>query len=380
MAAEIVGNNLELTMEILWHLPPETLLRFKSVQKSWYALINDPQFVSKHLSNSLEHKCILLKRVVTNNAGEEEIMLSILNFPINSSMSVIDLDFPYDEYSQYYEINGHSHGLICFASCGVDIFLCNPATREFRKLPPSILLTTRPSSNPDTLRSLTNSIGFGYDAKSRDFKVVRVVYFFNDAIHFLYFRAEIYDLSKDRWREIELPICEYSSLMPRFDLYHEGTYYWWERDGREGENILSFDMSDELFGKISLPESFNRENYKILGVLNGSIVVFGHECEVNNEKTFDIWEMKKDECGVISWSNLLTIGPISGIDKPLLFVSSDEVLMEDNEGQVVLYNIKTQLMSVIPLKGQGIPRRCQATFVTKSLVSVMGGNNSMSYV
>ncbi|XP_022946023.1 F-box protein CPR30-like [Cucurbita moschata] len=383
MAAEIVGNNLEMAMEILSHLPPETLLRFKSVQKSWYALINDPQFVSKNLSNSLEHKCILLKRVVMNNAGEEEIMLSILNFPFNSSMSVIDLDIPYDEYSRFYKIHGHSHGLICFARCGVDIFLCNPATREFRKLPPSILLTTRPSNNPDTHRSTTNSIGFGYDAKSRDFKVLRVVYFFNDARHFLYYKAEIYHLSKDRWREIEFPSYGYSSYTPEFDLYHEGVYYWWERNGK---NILSFDMSEEIFGKISLPKSFNtknlnRENCKILGVLNGSIVVFDHECEVNDENTFYIWEMKKDECGVISWSNLLTIGPILGIRKPLLFVSSDEVLMEDNEAQMVLYNIKTQLMNVIPLKGQAILIRCQqATFVTKSLISVMGGNNSMSYV
>ena len=49
------------------------------------------------------------------------------------------------------------------------------------------------------------------------------------------------------------------------------------------------------------------------------------------KKTFNVWEMKKEaENGVVSWSNLLTIGPIFGIEKPLFFLSSDEFLIEDD--------------------------------------------------
>ena len=51
--------------------------------------------------------------------------------------------------------------------------------------------------------------------------------------------------------------------------------------------------------------------------------------------------MEKDE-SLGSWSKLLTIGPISGVDKSLLFVSSHELLMEANKGHVILYNSTTQ--------------------------------------
>ena len=48
----------------------------------------------------------------------------------------------------------------------------------------------------------------------------------------------------------------------------------------------------------------------------------------------------------VSWSKLITIGPLFGIDKPLAFVGSNLLLMEAMEGHVVLYNIRE-----LPIKG-----------------------------
>ena len=200
----------EVMIEILSRLPPESLLRFKTVRKSWYALINDPKFATIYFSNSPhQQKHILVKRLVTKNSGKQESIFSFLNFPLpfDGSVPVYDVDLPYDEDLRYSHICGHSHGLLCLNDLGTDIFLCNPATREFRKLPPSILLLTEPPTEPDGYDSSTNAIGFGYDSKSKDFKVVRVVDFMEGACHFYPSRVEIYDLSKDRWREIETPIC-----------------------------------------------------------------------------------------------------------------------------------------------------------------------------
>ena len=109
--AAILGNLL--TIEILSRLLPEILLRLKSVHKFRYALINEPQFVSKHFSNSLQHKHIFLTCVVTNKSGEQEIMFSIFDVPFNSLVSVVDVNVPYHEHSRYFEIHGHSHGLVC---------------------------------------------------------------------------------------------------------------------------------------------------------------------------------------------------------------------------------------------------------------------------
>ncbi|XP_022946126.1 putative F-box/LRR-repeat protein At3g16555 [Cucurbita moschata] len=351
--AALLGN-MQVTMEILSWLPPETLLRFKSVHKSWYALIDDPKFILKHFSNSLRHNHIFLKR----------------NMEIASNK--------------------------------------DKATREFRKLPPSIFpvcTITDASPRPIRYELIMHAVGFGYDANSRDFKVVRIVDIVGLRRGYPVRKAEIYDLSKDRWREIEPPV-RYSevSSMASFDMFHEGTYYWWSSEEDE-EFIQSFNMSDEVFGEIPLPESLNmdkvgeiplQESLNMdegeeeeeeewpegpegprkmwsMGILNGSIVVLDYLWGGIDEKSFNVWEMKKEESGVW-WSKLFTIGPIGGIENPLLFVSSDELLMESNKGHAILYNIKTQHIKELPIKGD--ENTFEATFFVKSLFSVKGGNNS----
>ena len=227
----------------------------------------------------------------------------------------------------------------------MNVFLYNLATGECRKLPPSILPLTEPPCEPYSYDSCRDTLGFGYYANSRDFKVVRVVHVWEMFGFFLYMRMEIYDLSKDRWREIEAPDNDsYASItwMPWSELYHEGTYYWYSHretnDMTNGEALQSFDMGKKVFSRILLPESFNIkeegwEKRRSFGILNGSIVVFHYPAEMI-EKIFDVWEMRKEtETDVVLWSKLLTIGPVFGIDKPLLFLSSYEVLMEDNEGR-----------------------------------------------
>ncbi|KGN59711.2 F-box protein CPR1-like [Cucumis sativus] len=366
-------------IDILSRLPPESLLRFKCVRKSWYALFNDPKFKAKHFSTSLQHKHILLKRLVTKHSGNKENIFSLFKLPlsIHPSLSLSDIDLPFHEDFRFFEIRGHSHGLLCLTDLRKDIFLCNPSTREFHKLPPSILLLTEPPVEPDDYDSSTNAVGFGYDSKSRDFKVVRVVDFVEGPGYFYPPRVEVYDLSKDRWREIESPVCGHVFWAPCFEMFHEGTYYWWAMTGNtEGntEIIQTFDMSEEVFGRIPVPESFEGtgDRYRSLGVLDGCIVLF-HYPSRGDERSFDMWEMAKDEWGGVSWSKVLTIGPVCGIEKPLLFVSCEELLMEGNGGQVIVYNIKSGEVKEVPIKGD--PAKFQGTAFVKSLVSVKGGNN-----
>ncbi|XP_022983285.1 F-box/kelch-repeat protein At3g23880-like [Cucurbita maxima] len=376
----------EVMIEILSRLPLESLLRFKTVRKSWYALINDPNFATKCFCNSLhQQKHILLKRFVTKNSGNQQNVFSFLKFslPFDGSVLVYDLDLPFDEDFRYFEIRGHSHGLLCLTDLRKDIFLCNPATREFQKLPRSILLT-EPLDEFIRITSFTNAVGFGYDSKSRDFKVVRVVDFVELPCYFHPSRVEVYDLSKDKWREIQTPdrwsgiqtpICGKVFGTPCFEMYHEGTYYWWANAKIEGraEIIQSFDMSEEVFRPIPMPKSLKGkcEAYRSMGVLNGSIVLFHYPWN-GNGREFDLWGMENDESGGVSWSKLLTIGPLYGIEKPLVFVGSHELLMEANGGQVILYNTRTQQFRKLPIKGH---ERFHATVFVESLVSVKGGNN-----
>ena len=230
--------------------------------------------------------------------------------------------------------------------------------------------------------------GFCYDAKSKDFKVVRVVrpYLIEDYDFYISPRVEIYDLSKDRWREIDGScgaIIHWHSL---FDMYHEGKFYWWaynftfnfeDPTKYMSEIIQTFDIGEEVFGQIWYPETMRRKvksSRQSLEILNGSLVLIDYYGR--NEKSFDIWKMEKDEFGAILWLKLLTIGPISKIEYPLLFVSSNELLMECKEGELILYDIKTGEYKELPIKGyqelEGT-NSMKATFFVKSLLSVEGG-------
>ncbi|XP_008442750.2 F-box protein CPR1-like isoform X2 [Cucumis melo] len=375
----------DVVIQILSKLPPESLLRFKSVCKSWYALIDDPKFLTKHMLDSFPHKHVLIKRALTNDSGEQELVFSILKFSLYRSVSIMDINLPFQEIDPYLEVCGHSHGLVCLSNLD-DVFLVNPMTRQFRKLPPSILISR---VDPDVYSAIAFSIGFGYDAKSSNFKVVRIVSCRGNFVANFgqMTRVEIYDLSKGKWREIEAPLfCDRAFRTPTFDMYHEGIFYFWgygESRLSTADHIITFDMSQEVCGKISVPESYDDKKHKTsLGILNRSIVLFVYPFE-SNEKNIDIWEMKKDESSVVSWSKLLTIDPTLGIEHPLLFVSSEELLMESREGHVIMYNTKTQESKKLPIEGEalyGRTHRFQAiNLFIKSLVSVEGGRDMINY-
>ncbi|KAA0044047.1 putative F-box/LRR-repeat/kelch-repeat protein [Cucumis melo var. makuwa] len=380
----------DVVIHILSKLSPESLLRFNSVCKSWYALINDPKFVTKHLLDSFPHKHVLLKRIITNNSGKKEHVFSILEFSLDRSVSsVYDVPLPFHESPRpclsypvlpNLDVRGHSHGLICLSDHNRDIFLCNPLTRQFRKLPPTILVVPEPEGPVNLSLGV---VGFGYDVKCRDFKVVKLVGIWRGLVRYPA-RVEIYDLRKDRWREIKT-LADVTFLgAPSFDMYHEGTFYWLGIDlPSDEEVILTFDMSKEAFRKISIPESFHSrlEDYTTLMVLDGSLRIFSYLVFKSNDKVFDIWETEMDR---VSWSKLLTIGPLFEIKCPLFFLSSNELLMDSEERQMILYDCKTEQIKELQVRsermfvGDNSTRFAGTNLFVKSLVSVEGGNN-MSY-
>ncbi|KGN59113.2 hypothetical protein Csa_000940 [Cucumis sativus] len=100
---------------------------------------------------------------------------------------------------------------------------------------------------------MPQAVGFGYDVQCGDFKVVRVMSHWREGVCYPS-KVKIYDLRKDRWREIKTIVDVDVFWHPSFDTYQEGTFYWFGLSGlNEKEVILTFDMSKEVFGKISIP-------------------------------------------------------------------------------------------------------------------------------
>ncbi|XP_057247589.1 F-box protein At5g49610-like [Beta vulgaris subsp. vulgaris] len=178
---------LELVFHILSMLPVKTLLRFKSVCKDWYNIINDSYFIKLHLYQSLKI-----------NSGHDR---SLAHTDFKLLYLVDDIDFPCqqtilhcpnevgsDEIKQVFDVIGSCNGLLCLRSWGkIDGFIiCNPSTRSFKWI---YMPITHLGKTQYWLRC-----GFGYDSKKDDFKIVLTLMKGFEIVVFSY------SLKSDTWR------------------------------------------------------------------------------------------------------------------------------------------------------------------------------------
>ncbi|KAF3674658.1 putative F-box/kelch-repeat protein-like isoform X3 [Capsicum annuum] len=88
----------ELITEILLKLPIKSLLKFRSVCKSWLELISSPEFVKNHLllsttNKDYNHHGILLKFASKNEHGVKDCSLRVVLYHPETG-ALVDLDYP----------------------------------------------------------------------------------------------------------------------------------------------------------------------------------------------------------------------------------------------------------------------------------------------
>ncbi|PIA55928.1 hypothetical protein AQUCO_00700325v1 [Aquilegia coerulea] len=184
MAATSNNNNGEsllledLMFEILLWVPVVSLLRFKSVCRSWLSLIEGPRFISQYNYNA--------NRTEEENYNKLIILQQGQKFTINckllssSSGKVNDNDTDSNKkvfQEQQFDITFDEDDILIFqkvliiwdrgSNCNWDVCLWNPATKQFRILPTSRV----PLPPLPTPYSYSVDIGFGFDLKTNDFKV-----------------------------------------------------------------------------------------------------------------------------------------------------------------------------------------------------------------
>ncbi|BFG36867.1 hypothetical protein CerSpe_231410 [Prunus speciosa] len=72
----------DMALNILSRLPPKSLVRFKCVHKSWQNMINNPHFITTHLSNSSgTSSSLFFKRSVLKNTetNDRETLLTLVS-------------------------------------------------------------------------------------------------------------------------------------------------------------------------------------------------------------------------------------------------------------------------------------------------------------
>ncbi|XP_009621024.3 F-box/kelch-repeat protein At3g23880-like [Nicotiana tomentosiformis] len=168
------------------------------------------------------------------------------------------------------------------------LLLWNPSTRESIELPRSEL----------TLRKST--CGLGYDATSDDYKILKINYYPKVYI-------EIPALKSGSWRKkFEYPGSRFDPMLVCMDslAFVNGAFHW--VDLKQNYSIVSFSISDEMYGEIPLLERLLNE-FKI-AIKHGVSILGGMLCYNYTHiplggSTFKLWVMK--EYGVKkSWTEL----------------------------------------------------------------------------
>ncbi|XP_062006622.1 F-box/kelch-repeat protein At3g17530-like [Rosa rugosa] len=401
----------EMAMQILSRLPPQSLMRFKGVHKCWYTMINSPKFKAKHLSNSMHNHssiCVLFKLSVlknnnTRDNNEKETVFSLLTFcNDDDDQNEHIIHYVGDDITKNHFVGlkakdlesvwiiGHCDGIICLADSS-NVILWNPALREFK------LLNLEPYPDDQVM----TSFGFGYDPKSKAYKVVNIgkpgEEEYGDG-HLLNNppTVQVYTLGTDSWREIKTGSLETetTNMWPEeFDMYFKGFCYWRGREQiKEFDNfcdrneeeyvrqlIISFDTVDEVFHHILFPDSLYESfacwyfNMNVI-VWNESVALFGMDYGIFEDYSRVLWVME-DFGGVVkgSWIKQFTFGTAAGLEKPLQFCNRDEIFLV-SEGRLVSCNIDTGKLKHLPTPNMDFDHLEAAVYVN-SIVGILKARN-----
>lgn len=324
-------------------------------------------------------------------------------------MDMTNLKQPLIGKENTFRIVGHCNGIICVQLNAAEVVLWNPAIHEAPKLlPPEPYLDVHISSSR-RYRDMSQALGFGYDPKTNDYKVVDIGYPGNELYgeyddgndHIIYTpKPVVYSLGTDTWREIATGSLETetTNLWPEdFQFYLKGMCYWVGHEQSKlvdggadmlvediRDVIISFDMRDEVFHDILLPHVYCLSstvfyNIRLLLWYHKSVALFGCYCRGHTNESFGIWVLH-EEFGNRPNNNYYNATwtkhhafDLTSTHKPLAFWKSDEILLVSAYGYQPLfsYNLHTKASSqCLPILGK--PCGFAAVFYVPSMVSVLG--------
>ncbi|KAL6641159.1 hypothetical protein ACP70R_019340 [Stipagrostis hirtigluma subsp. patula] len=228
--------------QILLRLPVKSLLRFKSVCKSWRDTIAGPRFERCQLQLSRARRPSIL-------------VLPLLEMPRPLRMDRI-MFFAYPGHGTAAELmheklwsSGidsfldplHCDGLVVVtAAHSSQIFVCNPATKELMVLP---------AGAPDS--GSCQRVGFGVDPSTGKYKAVRCFERYCDEGMTNYsIGCEIFTLGSREWKPAVDPPYMIKPMTP---VCLPGAVYWSAGASLSKQVMLRFDLHDEEFTVFPTP-------------------------------------------------------------------------------------------------------------------------------
>jgi len=383
----------DIAFSILSKLPLKSLKRFTCVKKSWFLLFQNPIFmnmfrndffISKHDKDDIS-TCLLFKERTINFQYHD----TLYTHSGEKFEDKVRLEWPppFNLDDSFIEILGCTSvkGVLCtYQKIGNDTttVLWNPATGEFKIIPPSL-------QPYDNIECNSLPVAFGYDNVRDDYKVIRNArYPIEFEGNWVYvhkkessFRKldlmmdegqqvemcdpdwEIYSLRNNSWRKLDgvdmPPPWPCSSLVNLNEWCH-----WF---GFESE-MLSFDFSNEKFFATALPSDSDEMYEWILLILNDSVASI---CIYDDMNSFHIWIL--GELGVKeSWTKLFIVGPLTCVSRPIRAAKKNDIFFVKKNGDLARFNLRTQIFAVI---GVSVLYVHQIVTYKENFLSIEGMNN-----
>ncbi|KAL2496998.1 F-box/kelch-repeat protein [Forsythia ovata] len=320
-----------IIINILKRLPVNPLIRCMCVSRSWYTLISSPEFVSTHLNFTIasnEGPPLLLLRRCIRKIERYELYCDNESFDRH-----FRLQFPFRSINSFFTIIGSCNGLLCLSDDRVfymnTIIIWNPCVKKSVFLP-------KPNLIYNSYGSFMQSLGFGFDPVSNDYKVVRITY--TDLDRCLP-QVELYRLSMGVWQDISHLSLEYIIHNRSRQAYINWATHWIARSVDGNDLILLFDMCYEVFREMILPGTLAKDDFP----RNKELVIYKESlalvlCDASGvEHEFCVWMM--EEYGVEqSWTKLFNVNFHNfggGFMKPLWVRKDGEVLIVTKDGTLV---------------------------------------------
>uniref|UniRef100_A0A2N9H466 F-box associated domain-containing protein n=1 Tax=Fagus sylvatica TaxID=28930 RepID=A0A2N9H466_FAGSY len=212
--------------------------------------------------------------------------------------AIPSMDFVIREYigQLHVKLVGSVNGLVCLHDTHWHhILTWNPATGETKILPGNRL-----DCLPTDYCYASNEVGFGFDAKTNDYK-------------------PNFEVRPGAVAHLALAHSHPCLLLgANVRTYTNGMFSWYGACDK-GYCLWSFDISNEV-----------------------ALAIYYADTVLGSETCFDIWLLH--EFGVEeSWTKLITIGPLTQINRALGFWKNEySLFLENTDGQLVLYDFSTQ--------------------------------------
>nr|XP_012567567.1 putative F-box protein At3g16210 [Cicer arietinum] len=354
-----VSNHIhdDVVLSILSKLPLKSLKRFTCVCKSWIHLFENPYFITMFCNNLIsryhsfyDDTCLLLKHTFP---GEDDCTMFLLSGERFDSKLKLDWPHPFQENSTNIEILGSGiNGILCLYKVNhTPIVLWNPATEEFKAIPPN------PVEDLCNFTTLVTLHGFGYDYIRDDYKVIRSVDFISTLTHSEHDTTmrpqplwEIYSVRMNCWMKLNV------DMPPRYvsnaggDVYMNGACHWWGVTNNE-MHLVSFDLSNEFFLTTPLPayayDSFEWVE-KHLVVLNMSIAMISNYATTASFHISVLGEFGVKE----SWTKLFIIGPLPCLEHPIGVGKRGDIFFNKDDNELVCFDLSNGKIEKIGIKGR----------------------------